>query len=143
MFSNSFSVMCDKNEVVFIGDKFTVLALAFPLVWLLWHRLYVQSALYFALMGLSAAFSFYNMGSVWFAFPVLVKFLASLLVALEGSQWQKSDLEKKGYGMVDLIFARSNSQAEEIYASRMAHENKPIQRANSVSISLIPVIGSI
>ena len=42
------------DGVAFVRDGFHTFAFFVPLIWLLWHRLWLQAALVFAVMGLAA-----------------------------------------------------------------------------------------
>jgi Protein of unknown function (DUF2628) len=121
-----YHVMRFKNDVIFIRDGFSVLAFAFPLVWLLWHRLFLQSALYFAFIGTVAALSFHYQLPIFMGLLLFLKSLAGLLIALEGSLWHKTALEAKGYTLVDFIIAHTVASAEEVFASRFVFEGAKI-----------------
>lgn len=133
------------NEIQFVRDGFSIFAFAVPVVWLLWHRLWLQAALCFAAFGLCAAFIAWNGTPVWIGFSTLLSISIGLVVALEGGEWRRQSLERGGFHETALISANSVRQAEELYASGFLTEpvKNPMQGFAPVSAtSLIPLTGS-
>jgi hypothetical protein len=147
----SFVVMSDRgegpeNDIRFVRDGFSVLGFALPVVWLLWHRLWLHAALCFATFGVIAALVHWSGNPIWIGLSALASALISLLVALEGGEWVRQSLEREGFHEVDVIPARNAAQAEELYAGRMvtATVRKPVQGFAPVSpASLIPLTGNL
>lgn len=144
----SFVVMRAKDnsavdDVHFVRDGFAVFALALPLVWLVWHRLWLQAAIWFGASGLIAAFTYWSANPLapWIAGVATV--LINLTVAFEGGNWVKQSLETGGYVETEVITARSLHRAEEIFASRFETFSAQISPASFQRISnLIPLSGS-
>lgn len=141
------STVLRGDGVTFVRDGFHPFALVLPVVWLLWHRLWLHAALAFAVMGLAA------WGATVFlpaAAPIvagLVNFAIGLSTAHEGPSWKAADLERKGFVALDAINAGSLREAEEIYASRLPETlaaPMPVARGfHPVSqVSLIPLTGT-
>ena len=135
------------DGVTFVRDGFRPFALVLPVVWLLWHRLWLHAALTFAGMGLV------TWGATVFmpaAVPIvagLINIAIGLSTAHEGPAWQAADLERKGFVALDAIIAGSLRDAEEIYASRLPESLAapvPVARGfHPVSqSSLIPLAGT-
>jgi hypothetical protein len=147
----SFVVMSDKgegreNDIRFVRDGFSVLCFAFPVIWLLWHRLWLHAALCFAAFGVTAALVHWSGNPIWIGLSALTSILISLLVALEGGEWVRQSLEREGFHEVDVIPARNAAQAEEFYAGRMVTTTvrKPVQGfAPVLATSLIPLTGTL
>ena len=97
------------EEAVFVRDGFSIIALAFPLVWLLWHRLWIETAFYVA-----AAVTLYSVGllsGMALAAPFL-SFLLALYVALEGSAIRLAALHRRGWREVGIVDAQNRDDAE-------------------------------
>ena len=132
------------DETQFVRDGFSIFAFAVPVIWLLWHRLWLHAALCFAAFGLCAAFIAWNSTAVWIGFSALLCVTTGLLVALEGGEWVRQSFERDGFHETALISANSLRKAEEFYASGMISEpvKKPSQGFAPVSASsLIPLTG--
>jgi hypothetical protein len=148
----SFVVMSDQGEspqadIRFIRDDFSVISFAAPVVWLLWHRLWLHAAASFAAFGLLAALVAWSANPVCTAISAMSSIAISLVVALEGPQWLKHSLEATGrYHELDVISARSHKQAEEFFAGGMGNAplKKPAQTfAPATTSSLIPLTGNL
>ena len=147
----SYIVMTGRNDptgetTCFVKDGFIVFAFALPLVWLLWKKLWLEAALYFAAVGVLGA-TFY-----WSDLPnaallsALISFAMRLIAGLEGSAWLKRSLESAGFSEVDVVVAKNEREAEETYAFRMVSVSIPHpSRSLGVSYSsgLIPLTGNI
>jgi hypothetical protein len=135
------------DGVTFVHDGFRPFALVLPLIWLLWHRLWLQAALAFAFMGLTAWAAAVFLPS---AIPVvtgLVNFAIGLSTAHEGPAWHAADLERKALVLHDVIIAGSVRAAEEVHASRLPETldaPRLVARGfQTVSqVSLIPLAGA-
>lgn len=145
----SYIVMSDSgdkpgDDIRFVQDGFAVIAFVVPIIWLLWHRLWLQAALCFGAMGAVAALAAWSGNPIWAGLAGMTSVSISLLVALEGGEWRRQSLEQQGYRELDVIPARSMHQAEELFASRMINvvERKPAKGFAPVSsASLIPLTG--
>ncbi len=134
------------KETQFVRDGFSVVAFAVPVIWLIWHRLWLHAALCFAAFGLCAAFIAWNDPVVWIGFSVLTSVCISLLVALEGGDWVKQALERQGFDEQAIISARSTRQAEEYFAGSLLDTviRMPTKGFAPVSsASLIPLTGNL
>ena len=135
------------DGVTFVRDGFRMFAFVLPLVWLLWHRLWLHAALAFAVMGLAAWSANVFMPLAFQGVTGLVNFAIGLAVALEGPAWLAADLERKGHGVQDVVIAGSMREAEEVHASRlpetMLAPTPTVRGFQPVSqISLIPLAGA-
>jgi Protein of unknown function (DUF2628) len=130
----------------FVKDGFIVFAFALPLVWLLWKKLWLEAALYFAAIGILGAALYRADLANAAPLSALITFGLNLVVGLEGGSWLKRSLESAGFSAADIVVARNERQAEEMYASRMVSVPIPYpSRAVGVSpsTSLIPLTGNI
>jgi len=100
------------DETVFIRDGFSFLALIFPLVWLLWYRLWWWAAMAVLVTAIAA----YADTAQTLAFPAIVaSSLFSLFIALEGSAMRVRHLEAAGWRIQAAIEAPDLATAEEIW----------------------------
>jgi hypothetical protein len=147
----SFIAMTDRGDepqenIRFVRDGFSIVAFAVPLIWLLWHRLWLHAALVFAAFGVCAALVAWSGNPIWMGLSAITSALISLFVALEGGEWLRASLAREGYRELDLIPARNSRQAEEYFASRLTETvvRKPAQGFAPVSpTSLIPLTGNL
>jgi hypothetical protein len=119
----------DPEKLRFIRDGFSFPAFLFPVLWLLWHRLWFHAIAAFLIQGIGLQLA--SMKGLWPAgFAVL--FAVHLLTALEGRRLLFSRLVSGGWEEEGLVSARGLAEAEEIYFSNaeFPEENKdiPIRR---------------
>jgi len=99
----------------YVRDRFAWLGLFFPLVWLLWHRLWIESFVF-----LAAALLLGGIGEIAGATQGVVAglaFLLSLLVALEGPTLRLSALRRRGWSEWGVVEANDRGEAEIRYLS--------------------------
>jgi hypothetical protein len=98
------------EQAIFIRDAFAPLAVVLPVVWLLWHKLWIEAGIVLAAMlGLTAALE-------WLGAPQLAGFaalLTGLFVALEGSALRIAAARREGFSEKAVIDAVSQADAEE------------------------------
>lgn len=102
------------TEARIIRDGFTLLAFLFAPLWLVWHRLWVEALVVFAIQLLVGA-----LGEAYgLMLPAsLLSLLLSLYVGLEAPAMRAAGLRRRGFvdwGMVD---AGSHAEAEIRYAA--------------------------
>lgn len=101
----------NRDEAQFIRDGFAFVAFFIPVVWLLWHRLWVEAALV-----LVATVGFAVLGQVTgFIGPPLLSLLFSLFFGLEGSALRMMALERRGWRHAGVVEADSSEDAETRY----------------------------
>lgn len=108
-------VVMDRNEAehsadaVFVRDGFSVIALIAPVIWLLWHRLWIE-----AFIALAAAAGLAALGTVagFENTAPLLSFLVSIFVALEGPQLRVAALERRGLRQAAAVEADNAADAE-------------------------------
>lgn len=126
-----------SERAVFIRDGFSVLALFFHVIWLLWHRLWFAAALLvLILVGLIAAVDAFPQ---WSLLVVVTWLVLVWFVALEGNGMRIAKKERQGWRTKVVIEAQNAATAEEIFytadqrgqsgASRMAAEGDGEKRA--------------
>jgi hypothetical protein len=98
-----------RPETVFVRDHFSVLALVFPLIWLLWHRLWFAALM---LLLVSAAIGMAGEYLVPGAAMFLVGTAISFFVALEGPAWRIARCRRGGFAEAGTVVARDLDDAE-------------------------------
>lgn len=100
------------DGAVFIRDGFMLVAFLVPLLWFLWHRLWIEAALAFAVMvGLAALGNVAGFGA---AAPVL-SLLVSVYVGLEAAALRIAALRRRGWSEFGAVEAESYGDAETRY----------------------------
>lgn len=98
-----------RPDTVFVRDDFSYLALLFPLVWLLWHRLWFWAVL---LVIVSATLAIVGEYLAPGAAVGLAGFAISIFVALEGPAWRMDRLRRGGYADIGTVVAPGLEEAE-------------------------------
>lgn len=97
------------RDAIYVRDGFHFFAFLLPPVWLLWHRLWIEAALAFALMlalgGLGSVAGFGD------AAPAL-SLLVSIAIGLEGSALHVWALRRRGWRDWGIVDAASRDEAE-------------------------------
>ncbi|MEP3232062.1 MAG: DUF2628 domain-containing protein [Hyphomicrobiales bacterium] len=98
----------DGRNVELIRDGFSVLVLLFPVLWLLWNRVWLGFAIYVVfLLIFVLASELIN--------PLIGFFLNSLLglyLAFEGTNWRAKKYLRNGWQEVDVVLASNYEEAE-------------------------------
>lgn len=104
------------EKTIFVRDAFSVVALAFPIFWLFWHRLWLLGIAALLLFIFVSIFSVQNIDYFW----LLIAFntVLPLAVALEGSAWRMSALRLIGYKDIAVVDAENLDQAQLKWALR-------------------------
>jgi hypothetical protein len=103
-----------QEEARFVRDGFAFFGLIFPVLWLLWHRLWIE-----ALIGLAVLLCIGAIGELtgWNGTAMLISFLASLYVALEGQALRVWALKRRGWRERGVIDAADEDEAMTRYYS--------------------------
>lgn len=98
----------------FVRDRFSVLAIIAPVIWLAWHRLWVE-----AFAALAAAICIAALGSLagFENSAPLLSVVVSIFVATEGPQLRIAALERRGFRQMTTVEADNAADAELIYFS--------------------------
>ncbi len=99
----------DPEGTVLVRDGFAFLAFFLPVVWLLWHRLWIEALIAFAItVGLAALG---NTTGFAVAGPLL-SLLVSLYAGLEGAALRVAALRRRGWSEAGVVEADSKDDAE-------------------------------
>ena len=99
------------ESTIFVRDGFSLLAFFIPVVWLLWHRLWIEAAI---ALALSLGIAVLGTQGEFVGAP-LVSVLVSTLFGLEGPALRLAALRRRGWREVGLVEADSYEDAETRY----------------------------
>ncbi len=108
--SPSHDLLERADDLIFIKEGFSWPALFFPLLWLLYHRMWLVLVGYFAILvfvGLGATYS--GMSE---AGETIVFLLINLLFAYEANDLRRWYLGLKGYHMIASVAGNNRSECE-------------------------------
>ena len=98
-----------ERPSLYVRDGFHIVAFLVPPLWLLWHRLWIEAALAFAVMlALSTLGSVVGIGSAAPALSLLVSFY----VGLEGAAMHVATLRRRGWTEWGVVDADNRDEAE-------------------------------
>lgn len=98
------------EKLVSVKEGFHFFAFVFPLPWLLLHRLWLWSLLFFiATLSLIAAAKFLGVSQF---FATLVIIFLNLFIGLEAGELRVQKLARRGYRQVGIIAAKTREEAE-------------------------------
>ncbi len=104
------------ENIVFVRDAFSVFALALPVVWLFWHRLWILGVGSLLAFVLVSALAVQSPSYAWL--PMAFSVLLSLAVALEGPAWRISAFQKSGYKYRGVVESESLEDAQLVWFVR-------------------------
>lgn len=98
-------------EAEYVADRFSVWAFVFPVVWALWHRLWLEAAI-LVLIGLGIGFAVARAGTA----PVevaggIMTLLISILVGLESASLRVAALRRRGWSEAAIVNADNAEEA--------------------------------
>ncbi len=122
------------ERAILIRDGFAFLAFLVPPLWLLWHRLWIEAALAFAVgVGLTALGETAGLGFMSAALSLLV----SIYVGLEGPALRINALRRRGWRDRGVVEAANAREAEIRY---LAGEEAPEEVVVEVPPPLAPTV---
>ncbi len=95
----------------FIPESKAILALVFPLIWLLWHRLW-WPALFYLLISIALALGLATQFGVMIG---LLTFIPGLYLFLEGHELRRHQLERRGWRLTGIVEGSNLASAEMRY----------------------------
>jgi hypothetical protein len=123
------------ERAVLVRDGFSLIALVAPVVWLLWHRLWIEAALALAAgIGLTVLGETAGLGFAGAALSLLV----SIYVGLEGPALRIDALRRRGWRDWGVVEARDRHEAELRYLAGEEREEplaEPVRTAPAATIS--------
>ena len=134
-----------QQEVVLVRDGFYFLAFLLPVLWLLWHRLWLEAlAAFAALAALVALAAYGGFGMTTFVLALLVRFY----VGMEGAALRLARYRRRGWREWGVVEAETIRDAEIRYLTQAPDEADepaalptPFQRAAPPRVSVGPALG--
>jgi hypothetical protein len=124
------------TNAAFIRDGFSLLAFLVPPLWLLWHRLWIEAALAFAVLLMAAVIG--RATGVATA-ASLISLLVSIFVGLEGNGLRIAALLRRGWRNWGVVDAGNLDDAETCYATAIASDDGvPDQAPMQLSVNAGP-----
>ena len=113
----------DGSDIVFIKDGFCWPGLLIPFFWMIWHRLWLPLAVYLAAVALLAL-----AGHVVFSLPdglmTSLGLLLNLFVGLEGNNFRRRALAKRGFEEIaDIVADNSETASYRFFSTRLSDQN--------------------
>lgn len=113
----------DGSDIVFIKDGFSWSGLLIPFFWMIWHRLWLPLAVYLAAVALLAL-----AGHVVFSLPdglmTSLGLLLNLFVGLEGNNFRRRALAKRGFEEIaDIVADNSETASYRFFSTRLSDQN--------------------
>lgn len=135
------NVEARAGKIVFVREGIAWWALFFPLIWLLYHRLWLVLVLYLAaVFAIGVAAELINIPEI---VGGLVTMALSFLLALEGHDLRRWTLKRKGYALIDVTNGRDMAECEQRFfedwlpgqKNRKSRQPLPARPADEPSIS--------
>jgi len=129
-------VRTSPDQLVFVRDGFYVWALVAPLIWLIWHRLWLALLGYIALsVGAEILFTRLGVGG---GARLLIMAVFALLVGLEAGSLRRWKLSRGKWRQLDVVVADSEEGAERRFFERWNAKFSESPRGNKVAPPPLP-----
>jgi hypothetical protein len=118
-------VIARADRLAFVREGFSWAALLVPLVWLLYHRMWIEFVvLILVYVGLQLAFGGNAQGQALTAWAGLA---ISVLFAFEANDLRTASLERRGYRLAGVVSGRDRVDAERAFFVRWLPEQERTQ----------------
>jgi len=120
------------EQAVFVRERFSMAALVFGPIWLLWNRLWLALAIWLALEAGLFAWAIFASPA---PFAVMGLFaLMHVALAFEAAPLRRTSLDRRGYRMVTVVHGRRRLDAERSFFSRWTAMVHPLPPEPSVAV---------
>ena len=99
-----------SKHAVYVADRFSLIAFLVPLLWLLWHRLWIEAAVLAALAIVLAGLG--NLMDLTGLVVILPALLACVFVGFEGPMLRVAALKRRGWHEWGVVEAETRNEAE-------------------------------
>lgn len=123
------------EKTVFVRDAFSIFALAFPIIWLFWNRLWIAGGA--ALILFVAISAFVGQNADYFWLLAIFNILLSLAVATEGSAWRMAAFRFAGYKDIAIVEAENLEQAQLRWALQEQNGKTPFVEKSQTLVQSI------
>lgn len=108
-----------SSEMLMVRDGFHVLAFLLPVVWMLWHRLWIEALVAAAVtLGLGALVNYAGAGAA----GAWASLLVSLFIGLEAPSARLAALRRRGWRDWGVVEAADAGEAETRYLAEAVRE---------------------
>jgi hypothetical protein len=132
-------LMRDAERVVFVRDGFSWLAFLFPLVWLLWHRMWLVTVLWIAVVVLVQ----WGASLLGEPAPLVAAVVVALVMGFEASSLRRWTLERRRFRFAGVVAGTDRSECERRFFADWAGgapvASAPTTRASAETASFSPV----
>jgi hypothetical protein len=124
-------------EVLAIASGFRWWAAIAPLLWLLWHRLWLGFALYLLFsVALGIAFA---LGDIAEPAATAIGLAVSLLIGFGAADYRRWTLERRGWRLVAVLRAEASVDAEDLYIrNRRADTRVTVPQSQAFAPPVLP-----
>jgi len=105
--------MRDAERVAFVRDGFSWLAFLFPLLWLLWHRMWLVFVLWIAIVVLAEWGASFLGGPA----PLVAAAAIAVLIGFEANNLRRWTLERRGWRFAGVVAGTDRSECERRFFS--------------------------
>jgi uncharacterized protein DUF2628 len=117
-------VIARADRLAFVKEGFSWVALIVPLVWLLYHRMWIEFVVFLLVyVGLQIAFGGDAQGQALVTWASLA---ISVLFAFEANDLRTASLERRGYRLLDVTSGRDRADAERAFFVKWLPEQERI-----------------
>ncbi|MCT8989152.1 DUF2628 domain-containing protein [Chelativorans sp. SCAU2101] len=116
------------EEALIIRDGFSLTAFLFPLIWFLWHRMWLEALAFLALVLVIGAVGSFTEGDI---FTPIVSVLLAILIGLEAPALRAAALRRRGWTDWGVVEGANHAEAELRYAAE-AGEEAPAAQPSAV-----------
>ncbi|WP_298724511.1 DUF2628 domain-containing protein [uncultured Ferrovibrio sp.] len=125
-------------DLLAVGSGFSWWAALFPLIWLLWHRLWLGLAIYIVaglLLGLAL-----DLGGIAEPAATVIGLGISFLIGAMAADYRRWTYDRRGYRMVGVVLARDAMEAEERYMLERYGRSRGSQAQTAPPSTLPPFV---
>jgi hypothetical protein len=108
-----------EADQVFVRDGFSFFAFLLPPLWLLWHRLWMEAVVAFAVLLLGAGLE------RLIGFAAAIPLLVSIFIGLEGNGLRVAAMKRRGWRDCGVVDADTLNDAETRYAAQASVDEEP------------------
>jgi hypothetical protein len=110
------------EEMQYVPQGFNIIALIFPVIWSLYHRLWPLSAL----LVLVEIFSWWVVSQKLLDATIMlgIKFCWDIYIGLSANDWREVYLRSRGFTLADIVTGKGHMEAERRFLDRWFHEQQ-------------------
>jgi len=114
------SITARPEQLVFVPEAFCWIALFIPLIWLLFRRMWVVAAIFFAALATVSAIGVGLDIASWVM--IVISVAMNLFIAWEGNELRRWSLARRGMKMIDIVTGKSQAECELEFFRRLGKD---------------------